>query len=290
MCDVRHAVYVCLLAGLASHAAAHAADVAARPSAGCAAPTLETGSRLQRSIEVDGRPRSYILDVPPRLQAHAAVPLLFDFHGFGHSAAGVWEVSEFRALAAHEGFITVYPDGLPVHLLGRDGPGWDIFTVDANRDLALTARLLDHLEQTYCIDRTRVFATGFSNGAFFTNLLACVMPERFAAIAPVSGGLTPGSCDVPRGVPVMIHHGRSDHTVDVKMARRIRDVWVERNGCAVLERTDCEWHRQCRNGADVAYCENDDGHRWPAEATARIWQFFRSHPLMGEHPAARAAR
>jgi polyhydroxybutyrate depolymerase len=256
-----------------------AAVVVPRPSAGCSAATLETGRELQRTIDVDGTRRAYILDVPDGIQAKQPVPLLFDFHGFGHSAAGVWNVSGFKALAARDGFIVVYPDGLPVHLLGRDAAGWEIVKTGGNRDLAFTARLLDHLERTYCIDHARVFATGFSNGAFFSYLLACSMADRFAAIAPVSGGQVSGACDPGRGVPVLIHHGRQDDLVPIAQARAARDAWVKRDGCRTHSSNGCERYGECRDGSEVEYCEGDFAHRWPPEATERIWAFFKAHPM-----------
>jgi polyhydroxybutyrate depolymerase len=255
---------------------------------------VEQGRELHRAIDVGGVRRSYILDVPERVQPHAPVPLLFDFHGFGHSAAGLWRVSGFHELAAHDGFITVYPDGLPVHLLGRDAPGWEIFSTVDNRDLALTATLLDRLESEYCIDEARVFATGFSNGAFFTHLLGCTMADRFAAIAPVSGGLITTPCAPARGVSVLIHHGRHDPLIEVQRGRNARDAWIEKDKCHQPSETaregmrpprerqassGCEWHRHCRDGAEVEYCEDDGEHRWPAQATERIWSFFRDHPM-----------
>ncbi len=255
------------------------AEVAPRPSAGCNAAAIEKGRELHRTIDVNEVKRAYILDVPERIQPGTPAPLLFDFHGFGHSATGLWQVSGFRQLAASEGFITVYPDGLPVHLLGRDAPGWEIFSVQSNRDLAFTVRMLDELERGYCIDRARVFATGFSNGGFFSNVLACTMADRFAAVAPVSGGRITVECSPDRGVPVLIHHGRNDGLVDVSDARQARDAWVAHDRCHEQDQTECETHRQCRDGADVEYCEDDGGHRWPPAATARIWAFFRAHPM-----------
>jgi len=240
---------------------------------------LETGRALQRTIDIDGTKRAYILDVPDGVQPKKPVPLLLDFHGFGHSAAGVWNVSGFKALAARDGFITVYPDGLPVHLLGRDAPGWEIFTAAGNRDLAFTARLLDQLERTYCIDRARVFSTGFSNGAYFSYLLACRMADRFAAIAPVSGGQVPGECNPRRAVPVLIHHGRQDDLVPVAQARAARDAWIQRDACRIRASNGCERYRECRDGSEVEYCEGDFAHHWPPEATERIWEFFRAHPM-----------
>jgi polyhydroxybutyrate depolymerase len=270
---------------LAAFATAGAADVAPQPSTGCSAATIETGRELHRTIDVNGVSRAYILDVPERIRAQHAAPLLLDFHGFGHSAAGVWQVSKFKELAARDGFITVYPDGLPVHLLGRDGAGWEIFSTDSNRDLAFVTRLLDQLERTYCIDRARIFSTGFSNGAFFSNILGCTMAERFAAIAPVSGGRLTVPCNPSRAIPVLIHHGRKDELVNVEQARQTRDAWIEKDGCHEHASDGCEWFRDCRDGVEVEYCEDDGDHHWPLPATERIWEFFKKHPMVPSSPS-----
>ncbi len=270
---------VCIAAWSLAASGATADEVPARPSRGCRETHIETGRPLRRSLEVDGIRRDFLLDVPDSIQLGQAVPLVFDFHGFQHSAAGVWKVSKFRDLASAERFITVYPDGLPVFLLNRQGAGWEIMSATGNRDVAFVTHLLDALEGEFCIDRARVFATGFSNGAFFSHLLGCVMPERFAAIAPVSGGRITVPCAPARGVPVLLQHGRNDELVPVAQARSARDAWVEIDRCATNGRDGCEFHRQCRDEATVEYCEDDGGHHWPEAATARIWRFFRQHPL-----------
>jgi polyhydroxybutyrate depolymerase len=252
---------------------------APRPSGGCSATSIEAGRRLERTIRVDGVERTYLLDVPETIQPQRPVPLLFDFHGFQHSAAGVWKVSEFKDLAARDGFITVYPQGLSVDLLGTSGPGWEMFRIDGNRDIAFTRAVLDQLERTYCIDRARVYATGFSNGGFFSNVLACTMSDRFAAIAPVGSGAITVACQPARGVPVLIFHGRTDTLVPVERARAARDAWVEKNQCQEHASNGCEWHRSCRDGVEVRYCESDVGHTWPPGATVQIWEFFKAHPM-----------
>lgn len=278
-CRAASALLAAVVIASAGNAAASSADIAPLPSTGCSTSAIEHGRELQRTIEVNGTSRAYILDVPDSVQAQRPVPLLFDFHGFGHSAGGVWQVSKFKELAVRDGFITVYPDGLPVHLMGHDGAGWEIFSVDGNRDLAFVTRLLEELERTYCIDGARIFSTGFSNGAFFSNLLGCAMADRFAAIAPVSGGTLTVPCTPSRAMPVLIHHGRKDSRVAVDQARQTRDAWVEKDGCHEHSSDACEWYRGCRDGAEVGYCEDDGDHHWPLPATERIWEFFRKHPL-----------
>jgi polyhydroxybutyrate depolymerase len=266
---------------------ARADPIAARPSQGCTLDQIATGRRLAGRIEVGGVAREYIVDVPDTIRPHVPAPLLFDFHGFGHSGAGVWAVSRFRDLAPQAGLITVYPEGLPVRLRLRgedlERAGWEMYTVDGNRDLAFVRALLDDLERRYCVDRARVFSTGFSNGAFFSALLACTMADRFAAVAPVSGGRLKIDCTPGRAVPILIHHGRLDDLIPIDYAREARDDWLKVDGCAADTKepdgTACTRWSACRNGAVVEYCEEDVGHTWPPDATARVWEFLQKHPL-----------
>lgn len=303
----RSALLVLVLVGCVARdtATAYAADVAPRPSAGCSATSIATGRRIEQTIDVGGVTREYILDVPDILKPGEPAALLFDFHGVGHSGAGVWSVSQFKDLAPREKLITVYPTGLPVTFTRDDrtfsGPGWEIRTLAPNRDVDFTLAVLDRLEQTYCIDRARVYSTGFSNGGYFSHVLACTHPERFAAVAPVSGGWFDGwRCTPSRAVPVLIQHGRQDQVIDVGEARRAFEAWLAIDGCtphdaapapsatnAAPTRDDaasskdmsCKTGGGCRDGAAVVYCEGDFAHRWPASATERVWSFLRAHPL-----------
>lgn len=287
-----------LLAGSSSAHAAPTSDATAeavgapRPSKGCTLQTIATGRRIEQTIAVDGVERQYILDVPDTLKPGEPAALLFDFHGIGHSGAGVWNVSGFKDLAPRERFITVYPTGLPVSFTrgdrGFSGNGWEIRTFAPNRDVDFTIAVLDRLEREACIDRARVYSTGFSNGAFFSHVLACTHPERFAAIAPVSGGWFPSwECKPSRAVPVLIQHGRRDAVIEVVDAKRALDAWLTVDGCTPpgpdAKRSDgdqtCRSGTTCRDGSEVILCEGDFEHRWPASATERAWSFLRAHPM-----------
>jgi polyhydroxybutyrate depolymerase len=283
----RHIALLLLVGSLPANFAVAADAVPARPSSGCARDQIEHGRRQVSSLTVAGVRREFILDVPDALRPGAPVPLLLDFHGFGHSGVGVWNVSAFRELATRNGFITVYPEGLPVTLPidGRtqEGAGWEMFALDGNRDLAFVAALLDDLERRYCIDRARIFATGFSNGGFFSALLGCALSERIAAVAPVGAGPLRVACAPQRGVPILIQHGRSDELIPIAFAHKARDDWLEVNQCSAPAKeaagASCERWTACRAGAVVEYCEGDYAHRWPPEATERVWRFFAAHPM-----------
>eukprot|EP01084_Bolivina_argentea_P128132 226533_1 len=54
-------------------------------------------------------------------------------------------------------------------------------------DIDFIINLLNHLESRYCIDRSRLYSTGFSNGGMMTQRLGCELNNRLAAIAPIHG-------------------------------------------------------------------------------------------------------
>jgi polyhydroxybutyrate depolymerase len=256
------------------------------PSAGCARESIVHGPRLERTIDVGGTARRVILDVPESVQAGTPAPLLLDFHGFGHSGAGVWQVSGFKALGKEKGFITAYPEGLPVQLTLRgermEAPGWQMDGLDGNRDVAFTAALLDVLERDYCIDRRRIYSTGFSNGAYFSQVLACALADRIAAVAPVSGGHLRFDCTPGRPVPILIQHGSEDDLIPPDAARQARDAWRQINGCQGDARADgpaCQRWTDCKAAAVVEYCEEPYPHRWPPQATERVWTFLSTKTL-----------
>ena len=70
--------------------------------------------------------------------------------------------------------------------------------------------MLDEVEASLCVDTSRVFVTGLSNGAMMTSMLACELSGRFAAAAPVAGVTEMQDCQADRPVPVVAFHGTDD--------------------------------------------------------------------------------
>ena len=168
------------------------------------------------TIEVDGTSRSYLLNLPatttpspvPAPAGGSAQmtprPLVVDFHGLAEGATLHSATSQFGTLGQKDGFIAVFPNGTgtPVH--------WNTTAQSGNQDLDFVTALLHQLESFQCIDTSRVYASGFSDGAFFVSLLACTMSNRFAAIAAVSGLQLDKPCRTSRPVPITTFHGTAD--------------------------------------------------------------------------------
>jgi polyhydroxybutyrate depolymerase len=79
--------------------------------------------------------------------------------------------------------------------------------------------LIDELAAKYPVDTRRVYATGISNGGFFSNRLACDLAGRIAAIASVAATmpekLVP-RCKPARPVSVMYLNGDQDPLVPIQ--------------------------------------------------------------------------
>jgi polyhydroxybutyrate depolymerase len=74
--------------------------------------------------------------------------------------------------------------------------------------------MMDSVSLKYNIDQTRLFATGFSMGAFMANRLGCELNNRLAAIASVSGTIGTGiQCNPVRAIAAAHFHGTADPTV-----------------------------------------------------------------------------
>ena len=99
------------------------------------------------------------------------------------------------------------------------------YSIPGVNDTQFISDLIDFLPSRYCIDTTRIYATGKSNGGGFVSVLACnsTLSKQIAAFAPVSGafyedahGIEPlnGPCTPSRSpIPILEFHGQKDHTI-----------------------------------------------------------------------------
>lgn len=157
--------------------------------------------------------RHYILHVPSS-PGTAPLPLVLNFHGGGAHAAQQQTYSRMDALADRERFLVVYPDGTgPVagrFLTWNAGACCGIAATALADDVGFVRGLLDDLARRQPYDRTRVYATGLSNGAMMSYRLAAELSDRIAAIAPVAGSMVLVRFAPARPVPVMHIHSVDD--------------------------------------------------------------------------------
>ena len=121
--------------------------------------------------------------------------------------------------------------------------------------------MIANFTSTYCIDTSKIYAAGFSNGGGFTGTLACdaSINSKIAAFAPVSGAFyipsstcNPTTIAIPcdkgsRAVPVLEFHGDADTTIPyhggVESGDCVPDIphwvtsWSSRDGLGVRNKT-----------------------------------------------------
>lgn len=142
-------------------------------------------------------------------------PLVFVYHGYTGDALSTMQYTGFNALADENGFAVCYPQG------SFDGDGeafWNVgYAFHQNEfvdDVAFTLGLRAFLIEENGLDSDRVFATGFSNGADFSYLLACEASADFRAVAPIAGILMEDirtECAPGNMVPILEIHGTTDN-------------------------------------------------------------------------------
>lgn len=177
--------------------------------------TAAHAGSIDRRIDVRGRSRSYTLYAPASVNESKPAPLVIALHGGLGQGRTMAALSGFSQLADREGFLVAYPDGLRRHW--RDGRTMPqgMLADDAD-DVGFISALIDDAAKLHPVDPKRVFATGMSNGAIFSNYLALKLSDHIAAIAPVAGGIaTEVAADFhpAAAVSVLIINGRDDPLV-----------------------------------------------------------------------------
>lgn len=238
-------------------------------------------------ISINGTSRTYVQSVPKNYDAGKTYPLVFVFHGDGGNGDTLRGYFFFEAASGTDA-IVIYPDGIDAT--------WDLYDTDPNNhDFPFIASVIDKVAGSFTIDKKRVFAAGWSNGAFFANELACNRPGLIAAIASNSGG-APGTDQMnwplyyqPSGyfkcvnnqqpVAAFVVQGAVDGTVTKDSGQFDATYWASVNGCASTSTatmpSPCLAYDSCPAGLGVVYCEIPNmGHAVWSGTASGAWAFF----------------
>jgi polyhydroxybutyrate depolymerase len=162
------------------------------PTPACTTARLAPRTNALHHFVFQGNDRTYLLALPPTYDGHRAFPTVFSLAGFGSTVQAHELNTSMARTGAGRGFIVVTPAAL------GNPAQWNIFSAKGQADdYAFLHALVADLEQRLCIDRSRVFAAGYSNGSAFAGFLVCLQLNVFAAVAMVEA-TTPAGC--PDGV------------------------------------------------------------------------------------------
>lgn len=267
---------------------------------------------LKESIVHDDLVRDYIVHIPSSYDNKVPIPLVLCFHGYGGTASGI-SYTNFNDVSDTANFIVVYPQGT---LLKRKSH-WNVggWTLDSKiDDVGFISSLLDSLSERYNINQSRIYSTGMSNGGYMSFLLACQLSDRIAAIASVTGSMTPQTynlCNPQRPIPVLQIHGTNDQKVPYKGNRKwslsinkVLEYWINHNNCDITpvempfpdinNSNESNVHRlSWLNGDNSVITDhiivNGGGHDWfgvwgnmDINSTAEIWKFFSQYDINGK--------
>jgi polyhydroxybutyrate depolymerase len=181
-------------------------------------PHLPAGSH-PLTLEHGGRLRRYVVHIP----AHGPhpLPVVLAFHGAGGTARIMLHHSRWLQQSEKGGFAVVAPEGTPPKL--REKPSfrfnpqlWNLGGTSTaaptgnTDDVGFVRAILERLPQFLEVDGSRVYATGFSNGAGLCFRLAVELGRSLAAIGPVAGYPYLKNGPPPRPIPTYYLVGSLD--------------------------------------------------------------------------------
>jgi poly(3-hydroxybutyrate) depolymerase len=214
-----------------------------------------------RTLKVGDLQRRFLVHVPASYQADQLAPLVIAFHGGGGNPSSMVRLSGLNDKSDEAGFVVAYPYGSnrdPENGLTYNGGGCCGYAMAQKiDDVGFTAALIDDLILNGSIDKSRVYATGLSNGGIMAHRVGAELSERIAAIAPIGGPLMLDEFAPKHPVSVMHFHGTKDelapyeggkgkgtNNVPARMRPTFASVdstiaaWVRVNGCQTSPQTE----------------------------------------------------
>jgi len=210
----------------------HLFTVAALTAIAATAAAADTGFIDKTYKDPSGTEYKYVLFVPHNYAKDKPTPTILFLHGAGETKPKEGaktkgtpkmpvEVGIGPAIKKREKtfpFLTIIPQA-PVG-------GWQAGGVPAKMALGI----LEAVEKEYNVDSKRIYLTGLSMGGYGTWSLAAAMPDKWAAIVPICGGVrgkTPDETAARReeaaanikDIPTWVFHGDQDQAVPVAQSR-----------------------------------------------------------------------
>jgi predicted peptidase len=155
---------------------------------------------------------NYLVYLPKDYDPQQSYPTILFLHGAGERGSDL-ELVKLQGLPKR----IAAGDEFPFIIIAPQCPkeSWWVY------ELKPLSLLLDHIESTYAVDKSRFYLTGMSMGGQGTWALAVEHPRRFAAVVPICPLqlFNPPKVCVLKDVPVWVFHGAQDTTVPIQQAQ-----------------------------------------------------------------------
>ena len=266
-----------------------------RKSKGCGkASSLKSNRKVENgeqfSINVGGKNRTFFITLPSNYDNSKPHKLLIANHCMGSKAEDfVHHTPDYDHPTPYYGQQKLDKNGDYIFIApqGNDNGTWN-----GKDDHQFVDEMITTMFDNYCVDTTRVFATGFSFGAMFTNSLAQDMQARLRAVAvyatadyniwlPSAGSGRYDAKDLP--IAWMGVHGKNDGMCNYDRAKNSALPRIlKRNGKADANGnfTDASAEKPKENNGNtghvcydfttvderfpVKWCSWPGGHQWTA--------------------------
>jgi polyhydroxybutyrate depolymerase len=277
-----------------------------------ARPAGNADAGLRTTMSVLGR--QVTARLPSGYAGKTPLSVVIGIHGWGSDSDSLARWLALEAEADVRGTLLLYPLGT----MGADGKRfWNAtdaccdFGHTGVDDVAFFRAVIDAADNTWLVDRSRVYVMGHSNGGFMSHRLACALSDRIAAIVSIEGAVyaDASECRPASTVAIVELHGTSDASVHYgggtlvagaaayPGAERTVATWASVEGCtgplqdtgALLDVDDeagvTGQHMLAYSGcrADVALWRMDGGTHTPSftdKFRADVFDFFVSHPKL----------
>lgn len=242
--------------------------------------TLVAGTTLiQFDITWQGYARQ-VLIISPTVATTTKAPALVILHGTSMPPALMANVANASQLAATTGMWVIVPDA---HGDWNTSPNQS----SGNDDVGFLSSLITTVVAQYPINPKKVSMSGFSRGAFLTEVMACEAPDQLASAAIVSGTMTAPdirACTPDRPLPILYIMGTADPKVDYDgaygqdSASQDFSYWTGMLGCDDTQVKNKNLPTTVNDGTTVAlesdasctaggvvelYTVTGGGHAWP---------------------------
>jgi len=260
-------------------------------SAGCGkAPGIASGmynNGMHISITAANMQRRYILNVPTNYENSKPYKLIIAYHELNGNDDEMYRNQYYHLLPlSNNSAIFVAPNGQQggASCTQASGCGWPN---PSNSDLALADAVVAQIEQNFCVDTNRIFATGWSYGGSMSYKTACERPlggvaNGFVrAIAVYSGSQLSGNCTPSKPVGYYASHGTGDSVLGYSQGVGLFRNFATANGCTYVAPPSsvngnhvCNTLMGCMTGYPTQFCAfNGDHTPDPRDGGASSWEY-----------------
>ena len=220
------------------------------------------------------------LDLPENYDKNKAYRLVFGMHCMGGSAQNVAKNEHYYGYRDKDKKNTIFvaPHGYTDQMPWRCGD---------NKDHLFFDEILTYLNENLCVDTSRVFSSGFSFGAMYSNSLAQTFQHRLRGVVVFATADQVIYIPKNSGKPIawMGTVGLSDGTCPPSMGRSARDRILRNNGpeghtdCTSEKATEfsgggghvCYDYKTVDPRFPVKWCTFNGGHQWDMRENGKLW-------------------